>query len=169
MIPRVRAGTPTHTQKEPTPMKTTPLLPITLTDGGRAEAGYKGTAGDCVTRAVAVATGSPYADVYKLMHEAGNKHGSKSAARTGVPPAASGEVMREHFGWHYISYATGGAKYLTAEDMPDLPAFCAVLTRPHWVAVVGGVVHDTWDSRTPKRGRPGRSRVAGLWVPGDWL
>ena len=29
-------------------------------DGDRAEADYRGTTGDCVTRAIAIATGKPY-------------------------------------------------------------------------------------------------------------
>lgn len=29
-------------------------------DGGRAEAGFKGTTGDCVCRAIAIATERPY-------------------------------------------------------------------------------------------------------------
>jgi hypothetical protein len=33
-------------------------------DGGRAAAGFKGKAVDCVCRAIAIATGKPYAEVY---------------------------------------------------------------------------------------------------------
>lgn len=33
-------------------------------DGGRAAAGYRGETGDCACRAVAIATGLPYATVY---------------------------------------------------------------------------------------------------------
>ena len=36
-------------------------------DGGRAAAGYKGEAGDCVTRAVAIASGRPYREVYAAL------------------------------------------------------------------------------------------------------
>ena len=36
-------------------------------DGGRKEAGYKGYTGDCVTRAIAIASGLPYAQVYEAM------------------------------------------------------------------------------------------------------
>ena len=34
------------------------------TDGGRADAGYKGSTGDCVTRAIAVANEMDYQEVY---------------------------------------------------------------------------------------------------------
>ena len=33
-------------------------------DGGREAAGYKGSTGDCVTRAIAIVTGKPYKEVY---------------------------------------------------------------------------------------------------------
>lgn len=36
-------------------------------DGGRNEAGYKGFTGDCVTRAIAIASGLPYSQVYDAM------------------------------------------------------------------------------------------------------
>ena len=32
-------------------------------DGGRLEAGYKGQTGDCVCRAICIATGKPYQEV----------------------------------------------------------------------------------------------------------
>ncbi len=37
-------------------------------DGGRSEAGFKGTTGDCVTRAIAIATGKPYQEVYYALN-----------------------------------------------------------------------------------------------------
>ena len=37
-------------------------------DGGRAFAGYRGTTGDCVTRAIAIATGKPYQEVYDALN-----------------------------------------------------------------------------------------------------
>lgn len=40
-----------------------------LDDGGRAAAGYRGKGRDCVCRAVAIATGRPYATVYSELAE----------------------------------------------------------------------------------------------------
>ena len=40
------------------------FLPFARDDGGRAAAGFKGSAGDCVARSVAIASGRPYAEVY---------------------------------------------------------------------------------------------------------
>jgi hypothetical protein len=36
-------------------------------DGGRAAAGYKGEAGDCVCRAIAIATETPYQQIYGVL------------------------------------------------------------------------------------------------------
>lgn len=38
-------------------------------DGGRATAGYKGKTGDCGVRAVAIATGKPYKEVYDALFD----------------------------------------------------------------------------------------------------
>src|SRR6266853_960880 len=40
-------------------------------DGGRAAAGYRGKAGDCVCRAIAIATGKPYREIYGELTEIG--------------------------------------------------------------------------------------------------
>lgn len=36
-------------------------------DGGREQSGYKGSTGDCVTRAIAIVTGKTYSEVYDRM------------------------------------------------------------------------------------------------------
>jgi len=38
-------------------------------DGGRKEAGFNGYTGDCVIRAIAIATGKPYREVYDTCFE----------------------------------------------------------------------------------------------------
>ena len=63
-------------------------------DGGRAKAGFKGKTGDCVCRAIAIATGKPYKEVYDLINEfaeserTGKRKRKKSNARTGGQGAA---------------------------------------------------------------------------------
>jgi hypothetical protein len=37
-------------------------------DGGRSEAGFKGTTGDCVVRAIAIATKTDYLEVYNTVN-----------------------------------------------------------------------------------------------------
>jgi hypothetical protein len=46
-------------------------------DGGRSAAGYKGSTGDCVVRAIAIATCKPYTEVYdalKALAKRGEHH-----------------------------------------------------------------------------------------------
>ena len=38
-------------------------------DGGRKAAGFRGTAGDCVTRSIAIATRLPYRHVSALLNQ----------------------------------------------------------------------------------------------------
>ena len=46
---------------------TTPMF--VYNDGGREAAGYKGKAGDCVCRAIAIAARLPYQEVYDRLAE----------------------------------------------------------------------------------------------------
>ena len=66
-------------------------------DGGRAEAGYKGSAGDCVCRAIAIATQRPYKEVYDLINALAKAERksklAKSSARNGVRKALGRKVM----------------------------------------------------------------------------
>ena len=39
-------------------------LELEINDGGRAAAGYKGKAGDCVVRSIAIVTNLPYQKIY---------------------------------------------------------------------------------------------------------
>jgi hypothetical protein len=44
-------------------------MKIVIDDGGRAAAGFKGSAGDCVCRAIAIASGRHYKEVYDRIAE----------------------------------------------------------------------------------------------------
>ena len=58
------------------------IMPFVQDDGGRAAAGYKGAAGDCVCRSITIATGKPYREVYaRLARETGNQRASKRGKR----------------------------------------------------------------------------------------
>ena len=52
-------------------------------DGGRAAAGYKGQTGDCVTRAIAIATERPYREVYDALFDASRADRDTNIARIG--------------------------------------------------------------------------------------
>ena len=42
-------------------------MKIVINDGGRSAAGFKGKTGDCVCRAIAIASGLPYEEVYATL------------------------------------------------------------------------------------------------------
>ena len=57
-------------------------MKFNFNDGGRAAAGFKGQAGDCVTRAIAIATGLPYRQVYDGINQIGS---AEKVTRSGPP------------------------------------------------------------------------------------
>jgi hypothetical protein len=135
------------------------------TDGGRAAAGFRGKTGDCVTRAIAIATGRPYAEVYALVNGAAagerSRRGGRrrSAARTGVYNVTTRRIMAE-LGWIWTATMTIGSGCRVHLTPTELPAGrLVVAVSRHVVAVLDGVVHDDHD---PTRG--GRRCVYGYWA-----
>ena len=136
-------------------------------DGGREAAGYKGSAGDCVCRAVAIAAQLPYQEVYNRLAE-GNASQRKSK-RTGKQPrsARNGiyttrkwfkDYMRElGFVWTPTMQIGSGCKvHLKADELPLGRLVCNVSR--HSVAVIDGVINDTYDCS-----REGTRCVYGYW------
>jgi hypothetical protein len=140
-------------------------------DGGRAAAGFKGSAGDCVTRAIAIAAGLDYQYVYDAMAE-GNaeqrqtKH-SRRKKSCGRRTANHGiwttrkwfkDWMVKHgFVWtSTMGIGTGCKVHLRPEDLPTGRIIVRV-TR-HYCAVIGGIIHDTYDCS-----REGTRCVYGYW------
>jgi hypothetical protein len=61
-------------------------------DGGRAQSGRRGDAGDCVTRAIAIAAGLSYESVYASLADgnAAERVTKRSAGKSGRRTASSG-------------------------------------------------------------------------------
>jgi hypothetical protein len=132
-------------------------LPWTYDDGGRAVAGYRGEAGDCVCRAIAIATALPYQVVYDALNAAATRErpgsrrrrGRRSSARTGVFKATSHHYL-EALGWRWtptMQIGSGCTVHLRAGELPAGRLIVAV--SKHVCAVIDGVLHDTHD---PSRG-----------------
>jgi hypothetical protein len=126
-------------------------ITFVLNDGGRAEAGYKGMAGDCVTRAIAIATGLPYQQVYddlKAMaaeERITKRRQKRSSVRNGVHKETSRRYL-ESLGWVFtptMSIGSGCRVHLKASELPSGRLIVKV-TR-HLTAVINGVIHDTHD------------------------
>lgn len=129
-------------------------------DGGRALAGFRGETRDCVTRAIAIASGRPYDEVYADLGRIGQSLGlSRSISRTGVPrPVIDAYLAEIGAVWTpTMTIGSGCRTHLTAEDLPSGRLICR-LSR-HLVAVINGTIHDTYD---PSRG--GRRCVYGYWT-----
>ena len=56
-------------------------LELQINDGGRAAAGYKGKAGDCVVRSIAIVSGLPYQKIYDDLYEANEEFRTTSRTR----------------------------------------------------------------------------------------
>lgn len=127
-------------------------------DGGRADAGFKGHTGDCVCRAIAIATSIPYKEVYALINEYGKAeranrksrkgnayNGRRSSARTGVYGDTIRKIMA-HLGWTWVptmQIGQGCKVHLSADELPK-GRLVLNLSR-HCTAVIDGVLHDTYD------------------------
>jgi hypothetical protein len=148
-------------------------------DGGRAAAGFKGTAGDCVCRAITIATGKPYGEVYGRLAE-GNatQKKTKRTAKTGrgVRTAREGIYVRRKWfkdymtelGFEWVStmgfneidgkkVGTGCQVHLRTDELPL--GRLVVHVSKHSVAVIDGVIHDTHTTR--RAAAPGVYTVTG--------
>lgn len=142
-------------------------------DGGRAAAGYKGATGDCVTRAIAIATGLSYVGVYKtlaILNAAQRR--SKREIYKGLSrrlKSAANGISTKHkwfddymqslgFRWIPTMQIGQGCKvHLRAEELPA--GILIVSVSKHLVAVIDRVIQDTYDCS-----RNGTRCVYGYWI-----
>lgn len=137
-------------------------------DGGRAEDGFRGTAGDCVVRAISIATQRPYLDVYKEVsggcrdQRVTKKAGRKVSARNGVH--TNRKWFKDYMaklGWKWVPTMTIGSGckvHLREEELPR--GRLIVMVSKHCCAVIDGVIHDTFDPS-----RDGTRCVYGYYMP----
>ena len=137
-------------------------------DGGRANAGRKGYTGDCVARAIAIAAGLPYQEVYDRMAEGNatqrrSKHDKGKRVRTASHGIAVKrkwfkDYMRElGFVWTATMEVGSGCKvHLKYDELPK--GRIVVSLSRHYAAVLNGVLHDTHDCS-----RGGTRCVYGYW------
>lgn len=136
------------------------MIQFIFNDGGRADAGYKGYTGDCVCRAVSIASGKPYSEVYDRL-----AHGNATQRRTkqtragkfnnkGQRTASRGIHTRRKwfddymtslgFVWVPTMQIGQGCKvHLRSDELP-LGRLVVNVSR-HLCAVIDGVLNDTYD------------------------
>ena len=136
----------------------------TFNDGGRKEAGYKGTTGDCGTRAIAIACQLPYQEVYDMVikhasrERISKRKKSKSHPRTGIYMVTMKRSM-EALGWKWkatMGIGTGCKVHLDSDELPKGRIICR--GSKHYVALIDGVINDTHDCS-----RDGGRCVYGYW------
>lgn len=142
--------------RTPTPDQ---MCDLVIDDGGRARAGFRGDAGDCVTRAIAIATGSDYRWVYDELAAGMERLGKPKSARNGISPKVYKPFIETEFEWPWtptMSIGSGTTVHLRRDELPD--GRLIVRLSGHVCAVLDGHVYDTHDPR-----RDGTRCVYGYW------
>ena len=157
-------------------------------DGGRSNYFTGKKVGDCVTRAVAIASGIDYKEVYdtlakgqstqrvtkrhkhyanyynnsqKYINSANGKVKFAKTAQHGISVKSKWfkNQMRE-WGFRWVAtmqIGSGCQTHLKADELPKGRIVCRL--SKHYVAVIDGVINDTYDSS-----RNGNRCVYGYWV-----
>ena len=159
-------------------------LPFQKNDGGRREAGYTGTTGDCVTRAVAIGTEQEYGRVYDILSEGQRDHFFEKLSKVPHPSLKPHLVGRKSVGYtlngktrtRNESARTGVRRtvYFCVEALgkmlpDDRTIICCVWDwvdrkkvsagkAGHYTTLINGVVHDM--------GNTTKWRVNGYWQRG---
>jgi hypothetical protein len=137
-------------------------------DGGRAQAGYKGSTGDCAVRSAAIATMVPYQTLYDKINELakserrGVRKTTISNARTGVHKQTMHKLMNS-LGWKFIptmSIGSGCKVHLRSDELPS--GRLVLSLSKHYAAFIDGVLHDTHDCS-----RMGTRCVYGYWIKAE--
>lgn len=145
-------------------------MKVIFNDGGRAAAGYKGKAGDCVARSIAIVAQLPYSQIYDALADINARTPAskrRRAHRVGKRSAANGiyttsKIFKDYmkslgFVWTpTMGIGTGCKVHLRSGELPK-GRLIARVTR-HYCAVIDGVIHDTHDPS-----RHGTRCVYGYW------
>lgn len=136
--------------------------PFHWNDGGREQAGFKGGAGDCVVRSIAIAANLPYMQVYEDLKIANGRYAQvkndRLAKRLSIkgPSPRSGNhrnvfhdyILSKGFEWVPTMMVGAGCRvHLRPEDLPS--GTLIVKVSKHLTAIIDGVIHDT---HNPSRG-----------------
>lgn len=133
-------------------------------DGGRKEAGFKGTTNDCVVRAIAIATKESYLNVYNSINNLAiseritKKKKKKSNARKGVYRQTYQKYL-EMLGWKWtptMLIGQGCKTHLKEDELPK--GILIVSLSRHLSAVIDSTIHDIFNPS-----RNGTRCVYGYW------
>lgn len=135
-------------------------MEIIYTDGGRSKYFKADNTGDCVCRAVALATGRDYKEIYDFINKLIKlESGDKSSARDGVSRDMTYKIFEE-LGWTWVptmKFGQGCKVHLKKEELPS--GTIVVNLSKHIVCVKDGILYDTHDCS-----RNGTRCVYGYWI-----
>ena len=138
-------------------MDTKNLMEYIYSDGGRKNY-FKGVARDCVCRAITIATGRDYMEVYQSMKKAIGS--PRNGVFTSKKPFKDW-MKANGFEWHPCSgIGWKTSVHFIKGELPKGKMVCSVAK--HYVAVVDDVVYDTWDSRYNSFNE--LRRIYGYWL-----
>jgi len=137
-------------------------LSFQFNDGGRALAGFKGGAGDCVVRSIAIAANLPYLRVYEDLRSANEAYAELRSDRLAKRLNVKGSSPRNGnhrnvfhsyiigLGFEWVptmKVGVGCQIHMRADELPS--GILIAKVSKHLTAVINGVIHDTHD---PARG-----------------
>jgi hypothetical protein len=147
-------------------------LGFQFNDGGREAAGFKGGAGDCVVRAIAIATDLPYLQIYEDLRAANEAYAiqrndklAKRLSAKGASPRNGNHrnvfhdyILAHGFEWvPTMKIGAGCQVHMLANELPS--GRLIVKVSKHLTTVIDGVIQDT---HNPSRG--GSRCVYGYYI-----
>lgn len=134
--------------------------------GGR-EKYFRGEAGDCVTRSIAIALNKDYKEVYDVLYELNKDYRKRvhkknkkhyDSPRNGVMKKVYEKYLADN-GWTWVStmgIGTGCKVHLRENELPN--GRLIVRVSKHITCVIDGTLYDTYDCT-----RGGARCVYGYW------
>lgn len=127
------------------------MMPWTFDDGGR-DAYFRGSTGDCVTRAIAIASGLDYADVYRDLFDLKREHAEARGKAARSPRHGVARKLYEPylfnlgFTWQpLMKVGSGCTVHLRADELAPFSTVLIARLSRHLCAVIDGIVRDTYD------------------------
>lgn len=124
-------------------------MKVVISDGGRSKYFKAENVGDCVTRAIAHATGIDYKEVYDNLNKLAKKERlgkhKISNSRSGVRRTTARKYL-ESLGWVWkptMRIGQGCAVHLREDELPKGNLIVSV--SKHFTCVKDGVLYDTYD------------------------
>lgn len=134
-------------------------------DGGRSQYFKAYNVGDCVTRAISIASGKDYKEVYDAINELAKseritkRKKGRSSARNGVYKDTAKAYIENVLGWKWhptMNIGQGCKVHMKSDELPS--GVIIVRLSKHLACIKDGVLYDTYDCS-----REGTRCVYGYW------